>query len=226
MARKRRRTRKTRSRRRNPQRSSMRRYYIQVVDFAPGKFNDRVLLASSPRDAVKRSRVPERYIVNVFVGKGMKQWQLVKTRLRGAGGLDWKHPANRRTRNASGTAFVRNLPPLRRGRYPNPARQRIAMRGADLHPVDRDYVLRAYVYRMTTEAQRRWPEVARRMKAGGWRMPERSDAQWMRETYFKVKKNGRLDKSRRSTMQKYEADVILEPMGRWPTANPRRRRRR
>ena len=67
-------------------------------------------------------------------------------------------------------------------------------RGTDLHPEDRAHVLRAYVHRMTTEAQRAHPEFAQRMKQDGWRMAEQSDAEWLKTTFFRVRKDGRLDR--------------------------------
>lgn len=83
------------------------------------------------------------------------------------------------------------------------------MKGSDLHPDDQREVLRSYVYRMTTEAQRKWPDVARYMKAGGWRMPEISDSEWLNTTYFAVNQNGRLNHRHKRVIQKYEADHIL-----------------
>ena len=68
----------------------------------------------------------------------------------------------------------------------------LTKRGTELHPDDRREVLEAYLYRMTTEAQKRWPEIARTMRAGGYRMPERSDAEWLAATAFCVRKDGRL----------------------------------
>jgi hypothetical protein len=66
--------------------------------------------------------------------------------------------------------------------------------GNQLHPDDRAHVLRAYVHRMTAEAQQQWPEHAAYMKANGWRMPTTSDAEWLKQTRFAVRRDGRLDK--------------------------------
>jgi len=68
------------------------------------------------------------------------------------------------------------------------------MVGTELAPADREHVLRAYVHRMTTEARQQWPDFAARMILDGYRMPERTDAQWLAATCFAVRKrDGRLD---------------------------------
>lgn len=65
--------------------------------------------------------------------------------------------------------------------------------GTDLCAEDRAYVLNAYIHRMTDESIARFPEHARRMRAGGYRMPAFTDAQWLACTWFATKANGRLD---------------------------------
>ena len=65
--------------------------------------------------------------------------------------------------------------------------------GNELHPDDRKHVLAAYVHRMTTETRRRFPDFTRRMLDGGYRMPERSDTEWLAATEFVVRGDGRLD---------------------------------
>lgn len=65
--------------------------------------------------------------------------------------------------------------------------------GDQLHADDRRAVLAQYLYRMTVEAQRQWPEVAHSMRENGWRMPDRTDAEWLAATQFHVRRNGRLD---------------------------------
>jgi len=59
---------------------------------------------------------------------------------------------------------------------------------------DRRDVLARFVYRMTFEARRQWPEAERQMLAGGWRMETLTDAQWLSSTTFAVRKDGRLDR--------------------------------
>ena len=66
--------------------------------------------------------------------------------------------------------------------------------GTLLSPEDQAYVLNAYVHRMTDESIARFPDFARRMRAGGYRMPARTDAQWLASTYFAVRKDARLDR--------------------------------
>jgi hypothetical protein len=65
--------------------------------------------------------------------------------------------------------------------------------GSDLHPNDKRHVLNSYLYRMTIESVARWPRVAEYMRATGYRMPIRSDADWLASTYFRVRRDGRLD---------------------------------
>lgn len=65
--------------------------------------------------------------------------------------------------------------------------------GTALHPDDRRHVLAQFVHRMTFEMQARFPDFAIRMKRDGYRMPDRTDAEWLANTRFAVKKNGRLD---------------------------------
>lgn len=72
------------------------------------------------------------------------------------------------------------------------------IRGTELDPRDRQRVLNTYVHRMTTEARQRWPEASQRMLRGGYRMPERTDAEWLANTFFLVRKrDGRLDERAR-----------------------------
>lgn len=65
--------------------------------------------------------------------------------------------------------------------------------GSELSKQDQQKVLAAFVHRMTTEARRQWPEFARRMVSGGYRMPGRNDAQWLAETHFATDSLGRLN---------------------------------
>lgn len=75
--------------------------------------------------------------------------------------------------------------------------------GTALHPDDKQHVLRAYVHRMTTETRAQFPDFTRYMLAGGYRMTERSDAQWLASTYFRVRTDGRLDKRARHCRTTY-----------------------
>jgi hypothetical protein len=70
--------------------------------------------------------------------------------------------------------------------------------GNELHPEDRAHVLRSYVHRMTEENIRAYPEHARQMREGGYRMPIRTDAEWLANTEFRVRQDGRLDQRVRS----------------------------
>jgi len=65
--------------------------------------------------------------------------------------------------------------------------------GDYLHPDDKRRVLNSFVYRMTVEAQERWPKAARYMRQRGYRMPDRTDDEWLSCTYFRTTKAGRLD---------------------------------
>ena len=67
-------------------------------------------------------------------------------------------------------------------------------KGTELYDRDREHVLASYCHRMTVEAQRRWPDFAARMRAGGWRMPDRTDAEWLAATDFRVTRTGALDR--------------------------------
>lgn len=66
--------------------------------------------------------------------------------------------------------------------------------GTELTTIDQQHVLSAFVHRMTTESRRQFPEFTRLMLSDGYRMPEKSDAQWLAETRFAVRADGRLDK--------------------------------
>jgi hypothetical protein len=65
--------------------------------------------------------------------------------------------------------------------------------GTQLHPADREQVLRSYMYRMTIENVRRNPQATATMLKGGYRAGLVSDATWLANTRFAVRKNGRLD---------------------------------
>ncbi len=65
--------------------------------------------------------------------------------------------------------------------------------GLLLHPVDRKYVLNAYVHRMTVENARRHREYAYGQLRGGFRMSVLTDEQWLASTLFVTRKDGRLD---------------------------------
>lgn len=60
-------------------------------------------------------------------------------------------------------------------------------KGSNLHPSDRSYVLRAYVHRYTKEHKPTWAET------GPGRVQFASDCEWLENTIFATKKNGRLD---------------------------------
>lgn len=77
--------------------------------------------------------------------------------------------------------------------------------GSELSPEDRSHVLAAFVHRMTVEARRQWPDFARRMIAGGYRMPLKTDAQWLAETRFATDSLGRLDRRVSNCEQEHEA---------------------
>ena len=65
-------------------------------------------------------------------------------------------------------------------------------RGTDLKPEARRQVLDRFVYRMTNESIARWPEAARQMRVGGFRMPILTDAEWLARTEFATRKDGLL----------------------------------
>lgn len=64
--------------------------------------------------------------------------------------------------------------------------------GKDLHPDDKKYVLSAYVYRFTGDHKPRW---ANKLMDSGKAYPVhfKDDADWLANSAFYVKKNGRLD---------------------------------
>ena len=65
--------------------------------------------------------------------------------------------------------------------------------GSELSTSDQNKVLNQFVHRMTVEARKRWPDFARRMIQGGYRMPLRTDAQWLAETRFATDVHGNLN---------------------------------
>jgi hypothetical protein len=87
------------------------------------------------------------------------------------------------------------------------------MIGTQLHPEDRRHVLDAYLYRMTFESVRRWPQPARQMYAGGYRLPLISDAAWLACTSFRTTKRGRLDRrvNHCEHVSNYRVGPILPP---------------
>ena len=65
-------------------------------------------------------------------------------------------------------------------------------RGTELHPDDQKHVLNAYVHRFTKEHKPQWTNEPR--SDGTAYMPQHaSDADWLQNTTFKVKNDGRLD---------------------------------
>ena len=67
-------------------------------------------------------------------------------------------------------------------------------RGNELMPHVQRECLGRFVHRMTVESQRQYPEFARYMRLHGWRMPDKTDAEWLAATDFYVTRNGELDK--------------------------------
>lgn len=59
-------------------------------------------------------------------------------------------------------------------------------RGSELHPDDRKHVLRAYVHRHTGDHPAGW--------AGKQPVMFSSDQEWLENTHFTVKQNGRIDR--------------------------------
>ena len=64
------------------------------------------------------------------------------------------------------------------------------MLGSEMPERARQEALNAFVYRMTFESVRRWPDATRKMR--GFRLPLISDKAWLAHTYFAVTKAGRL----------------------------------
>ena len=69
--------------------------------------------------------------------------------------------------------------------------------GDKLTPEDRKHVLDAYIYRMTVESVKRWPNTSETMRDGGFNLPQITDEEWLQNTLFRVTKSGRLDKRAR-----------------------------
>lgn len=65
-------------------------------------------------------------------------------------------------------------------------------KGSDLHPDDKNYVLRAYVHRFTKDHKPNW---ANKIWKDNLPYPVQfeSDQEWLENSYFRVKKDGRLD---------------------------------
>lgn len=64
--------------------------------------------------------------------------------------------------------------------------------GSGLHPDDKKHVLAAYVHRFTKEHRPQW---ARRTRPDGddYAVQFASDAEWLANTFFVVRKDGRLN---------------------------------
>lgn len=67
------------------------------------------------------------------------------------------------------------------------------LRGKDLHPDDKAYVLAGYVHRFTGD---HFPQWARDPRPDGSAYPVQfaNDADWLANTWFRARKNGRLDR--------------------------------
>ncbi len=69
--------------------------------------------------------------------------------------------------------------------------------GINLHPDDKRYVLNAYINRFTKDHKPKWAYLTR--KNGKKYKPQfASDTDWLKNTRFAVRKNGRLDHRCRS----------------------------
>lgn len=79
--------------------------------------------------------------------------------------------------------------------------------GSELSPQDQGRVLAQFVHRMTTESKRQFPEFSRRMILGGYRMPERTDAQWLAETRFATDASGRLNQRVKNCQGTHESEM-------------------
>lgn len=65
-------------------------------------------------------------------------------------------------------------------------------KGSNLHPDDKKYVLAAYVHRFTGEHKPEW--ASKEWKDGKpYPLQFKDDADWLENTEFTTKKNGRLD---------------------------------
>jgi hypothetical protein len=80
------------------------------------------------------------------------------------------------------------------------------IRGDRLNPATRSDVLRRFIYRMTAESIAQYPDIAARMRIGGYRMPILSDADWLKTKAFAVKANGTLDNRERFCGPSFLAD--------------------
>lgn len=63
--------------------------------------------------------------------------------------------------------------------------------GSLLHPSDRQHVLDSFMYRMTFESAKRWPQATEWMIKGGFRMTLIADEQWLGSTTFTVRQSDR-----------------------------------
>lgn len=71
------------------------------------------------------------------------------------------------------------------------------IKGSELSPELRRHALNAFPFRMTHESVQRWPECSEHMRKGGYRMPLKSDAEWLEETGFYVTIEGHLSERHR-----------------------------
>ena len=70
------------------------------------------------------------------------------------------------------------------------------VKGSELRPDVQREALDRFCHRMTIEAQRRWPEFAAYMVSSGWKMPDRTDKEWLANTLFWIRKDGKLANNR------------------------------
>lgn len=67
----------------------------------------------------------------------------------------------------------------------------ILIPGKDLTPSQRQLVLGAFLYRMTTETRTKYPTITKQMIDGGYKMPEISDDVWIRGHSFWFDNDGK-----------------------------------
>lgn len=67
-------------------------------------------------------------------------------------------------------------------------------RGTDLLPVDRQYVLKAYVHRYTGDHIPKWASRGRRSDGSSYPVQFEDDLDWLANTEFAVRKDGQLDR--------------------------------
>jgi hypothetical protein len=84
-------------------------------------------------------------------------------------------------------------------------------KGTELRPSDKQYVLSAYVHRYTMEHKPSWADKPCEGNGKRYAPQYATDAEWLANTEFKTRKNGRLDHRTRHC----QSSGQTWPLGMW-----------